>query len=220
MGDSLTFQPQALLLQALAWIEGLGLVGGIAFMGLYILATIAFVPGAALTLGAGVIFGVVLGSIYVFVGATIGAVLAFLVGRYLARDWVSRKLARSPKFAAIDAAVAKAGFKIVLLTRLSPVFPFNALNYAFGVTGVSLRDYTLGSIGMLPGTVLYVYLGSLAGDLARLGTANHPPPSLVQWGTWILGLVATIAVTVYATQLARRAIATVIEHPDIEHPDP
>lgn len=117
------FSPQDWLLGVLAWIDGLGLVGGLAFIAIYIVATVAFLPGSILTLGAGVIFGVVMGSVYVFVGATLGAIAAFWVGRYLARDWVSRKIEDNASFSAIDQAVAEEGFKIVLLTRLSPVFP-------------------------------------------------------------------------------------------------
>jgi uncharacterized membrane protein YdjX (TVP38/TMEM64 family) len=205
------FNPQELLRSALAWIESLGVVGGIAFMAIYIAATVAFLPGSILTLGAGVVFGVWLGTIYVLIGATIGAIAAFLVGRYLARGWISQKIAGNQKFAAIDRAVAQAGFKIVLLTRLSPIFPFNLLNYALGVTGVSLRDYAIASIGMLPGTMMYVYIGSLAGDLARIGTASQPTTNpLLQWGLRIMGLIATVAVTVYVTRIARQALSTAV----------
>jgi uncharacterized membrane protein YdjX (TVP38/TMEM64 family) len=202
------FNPPALLRAALEWIEAQGAVGGLAFIALYIAATVAFLPGSILTLGAGVVFGVVLGSLYVFVGATLGAIAAFLVGRYLARGWISQKIARNAKFAAIDAAVAQQGFKIVLLTRLSPVFPFNLLNYALGITGVSLKDYVLGSIGMIPGTIMYVYIGSLAGDLARIGSPTQPTDTTAQWALRIIGLIATIAVTLYVTRLARQALAT------------
>ncbi|WP_448563799.1 TVP38/TMEM64 family protein [Trichothermofontia sp.] len=206
--------PQAWLHQALQWIEGLGLGGGLAFMVIYIVATVALLPGAILTLGSGIIFGVILGSIYVLVGATIGAIAAFLVGRYLLRGWISRKIAGNPKFAAIDQAVAKQGFKIVLLTRLSPVFPFNFLNYAFGITGVTLKDYTLGSIGMIPGTVMYVYLGSLVGDLAMLGMEAQPTNATVPWVIQIVGFMVTVGVTAYVTRVARQALAT--EAPDLK----
>lgn len=202
------FNPQAWLRQTLQWIESLGVVGGLAFIISYIAATVAFLPGSILTLGAGVVFGVVLGAVYVFIGATIGAIAAFLVGRYLARDWISQKIAGNPKFAAIDHAVAQEGFKIVLLTRLSPFFPFNLLNYTFGITGVSLKDYALGSIGMIPGTILYVYIGSLAGDLARIGTDAQPTNPTLQWAIRIIGLIATVAVTVYVTRVARKALDT------------
>ncbi len=200
------FNLQQLLRSALQWIDSLGPTGAMAFIGLYILATVAFLPGSIITLGAGVVFGVVLGSIYVFIGATLGATAAFLVGRYLARGWVSQKIAGNTKFRAIDEAVGKEGFKIVVLTRLSPVFPFNLLNYAFGVTGVSLKDYVLGSVGMIPGTIMYVYIGSLAGNLARIGAENQPTNPTVQWAIRIIGLIATVGVTVYVTRVARKAL--------------
>ncbi|WP_242037828.1 TVP38/TMEM64 family protein [Tolypothrix sp. FACHB-123] len=201
-----TFNPQTILRDALQWIDSLGSLGAIAFITLYIIATIAFLPGSILTLGAGVVFGVVWGSIYVFIGATLGATAAFLVGRYLARGWVSRKISDNKKFAAIDHAVGKAGLKIVLLTRLSPIFPFNLLNYAFGITGVSLRDYFIGSVGMIPGTIMYVYIGSLAGSLARIGTESQPTNPTIQWAIRIIGFIATVAVTIYITRIARKAL--------------
>lgn len=197
---------QARLLDALKWIQDLGPVGAIAFIIIYIMATVAFLPGSILTLGAGVVFGVIFGSIYVFVGASIGATAAFLVGRYIARDWVARKIAGNENFKAIDEAVGREGFKIVLLTRLSPLFPFNLLNYAYGVTGVGLKDYVLGSIGMLPGTIMYVYIGSLAGNLATIGTGEQPTNPAVQWAIRIIGFIATVAVTLYVTRLARKAL--------------
>jgi uncharacterized membrane protein YdjX (TVP38/TMEM64 family) len=204
------FNPQIWLTNALQWIEGLGNVGALAFIGLYIVATVAFLPGSALTLGAGLVFGVVMGSLYVFIGATIGATVAFLVGRYVARGWVAKKIAGDRKFQAIDEAVGRAGFKIVLLTRLSPIFPFNLLNYAYGVTGVSLKDYVLASIGMIPGTVMYVYLGSLAGSLATIGTDSQPGNPQIQWAIRIIGSIATVAVTVYVSSVARQALAKVL----------
>jgi uncharacterized membrane protein YdjX (TVP38/TMEM64 family) len=200
---------QQMLQNALSWIQDLGPVGAIVFIGLYSVATVFFVPGSLLTLGAGVVFGVVAGSIYVFLGATIGATAAFLVGRYLALGWISRQIENNPKFSAIDEAVAREGLKIVILTRLSPIFPFNLLNYAFGVTRVSLKDYILGCVGMIPGTIMYVYIGSLAGNLAMLGTANSPISQEAQFAQWtlrIVGFIATVAVTLYVTRLARKAL--------------
>jgi uncharacterized membrane protein YdjX (TVP38/TMEM64 family) len=189
---------------ALVWVQGLGAWGAIAFIGLYILATILFLPGSVLTLGAGVLFGIGAGSIYVFVGATIGATLAFLIGRYLARGWVARRLAGNDKFRAIDQAIAREGLKIIFLTRLSPIIPFNLLNYALGVTQVTLKDYILGCFGMIPGTILYVYIGSLAGNLASPGQTSAAPP--IQWAMQILGLVATVVVTLYVGQIAKLAL--------------
>ena len=201
------FNLQALLKDTLLWIETLGSIGAITFISIYIVSTVAFLPAFILTLGAGVLFGVWLGSIYVFIGATLGSITAFLVGRYLARDWVAKKIAGNDKFAAIDRAVSKEGLKIVLLTRLSPAFPFNLLNYAFGVTGVSVRDYVIGSIGMIPGTIMFVYIGSLAGNLALIGTEAQPTNPTLQWTIRIVGLIATVAVTVYVTRLAKQALA-------------
>ncbi|WP_143171025.1 TVP38/TMEM64 family protein [[Phormidium ambiguum] IAM M-71] len=204
--------PQEWLRNALQWIDSLGAVGAIAFILLYIIATVAFLPGSILTLGAGVVFGVVLGSFYVFIGATLGATAAFLVGRYLARSWVAKKIEGNHKFRAIDEAVGKEGLKIVLLTRLSPIFPFNLLNYAYGITGVSLKDYFIGSIGMIPGTIMYVYIGSLAGSLAKIGTEAQPANPSVQWAIRIIGFIATVAVTIYVTKIARQALeAEVLE---------
>jgi uncharacterized membrane protein YdjX (TVP38/TMEM64 family) len=194
----------------LEWVESLGAMGAIAFIAIYILATIAFVPGLLLTLGAGLLFGVVWGSVYVFVASTAGAILAFWIGRYLLRNWISKKIAGNTKFQAIDTAVGRSGFKIVLLTRLSPAFPFNLLNYAYGVTGVSLRDYSLASVGMIPATILYVYVGSLAGSIAALGNNTKVSDPKIQLAAQVLGLVATIVVTVYVTRLAKKALAETI----------
>jgi len=200
------FNLQEMLRRALIKINSFGAVGAIAYIALYIIATVAFLPGSIVTLGAGVVYGVGLGSLYVFIGATLGATAAFLIGRYLARNWVYKKIADNEKFKAIDDAVGKEGFKIVLLTRLSPVFPFNLLNYAFGVTGVSLKDYLLGFVGMIPGTIMYVYLGSLAGNFALIGTENQPKNYAIQWTLRIVGFVATVAVTVFVTRIARKAL--------------
>jgi uncharacterized membrane protein YdjX (TVP38/TMEM64 family) len=200
------FNPQEILRNALIWVDSLGSLGAIAFIVLYILATVAFLPGSILTLGAGVVFGVFFGSLYVFIGATLGAIAAFLVGRYLARDWVAQKIAGNQKFTAIDQAVGKEGFKIVLLTRLSPIFPFFLLNYAYGVTGVSLKDYAIASVGMIPGTIMFVYIGSLAGNLATLGTQNQTVNPVLEWTIRIIGFMATVAVTLYVTKLARKAL--------------
>jgi uncharacterized membrane protein YdjX (TVP38/TMEM64 family) len=196
----------AFLQNTLQWINSLGSLGGIVFIGIYIIATLAFLPAAILTLGAGVIFGVIWGSLYVFVGATLGAIAAFLVGRYLARGWVKEKISSYKKFTNIDQAVSKEGLKIIFLIRLSPLFPFNLLNYALGLTNVSLKDYSLASFGMIPGTIMYVYLGYLAGDLALIGNKNQPDNMIFHWLIQIIGLISTIAVTVYVTKIAKKSL--------------
>ncbi|MGB3514523.1 MAG: TVP38/TMEM64 family protein [Microcoleaceae cyanobacterium] len=200
------FNVQQLLKNALDWIDTLGPWGPIAFITIYILATVLFLPGSLLTLGAGLLFGPISGSIYVSIASTIGATCAFLVGRYLARNWVAKQIEGNEQFKAIDEAVANEGWKIVGLTRLSPIFPFNLLNYAFGLTQVSLRDYFFASwIGMMPGTIMYVYLGSLAGSLATLGTEGRSRTT-AEWVLYGVGLVATVAVTIYVTKIARKAL--------------
>ncbi len=197
------FHGQELLKQAIDWIGQLGPWGPIIFIVIYIVATVLFIPGSVLTLGAGAVFGVVLGCIYVSVASILGATAAFLVGRYLARDAIARKIEGDARFAAIDQAVAVEGWKIVGLTRLSPVFPFTLLNYAFGLTKVKLRDYVLASwIGMMPGTVMYVYLGSLA--QAATGERTRTTGEWVLYG---VGLLATIVVTIFVTRVAKKALA-------------
>src|SRR5262249_36543250 len=148
--------------------NGLGAWGPIVFIVGYAVATVAFVPGSVLTLAAGAIFGLAPGVVYVFIAAVLGSTAAFLVSRYVARQVIERRLKDNPRFAAIDRAVGAQGRKIVFLLRLSPVFPFNLLNYALGLTQVRFADYLIASIGMLPGTLLFVYYGKLAGDVAAL----------------------------------------------------
>ena len=200
------FHVQELLKKVLSWVAELGPWGPLIYILIYILACVFFIPGSILTLGAGVLFGVIKGSIIVSVAATAGATCAFLVGRHIARDWVSKRIQSNPKFQAIDEAVAREGWKIVVLTRLSPVFPFNLLNYAYGLTRVSLRDYFFASwIGMMPATVMFVYIGSLAGEIAKIGGEGRSRTP-AEWALYIVGLIATAAVTVYVTRIARAAL--------------
>ena len=200
---------QDVLRTVLIQIQNLGWWGPVAFIITYNLATVLFIPGSVLTLGGGVIFGLWWGSIYVFVAATLGATFAFLIGRYLSRDRVVRYMEAHPKFKALDRAVSQQGLKIVFLTRLCPLLPFNLLNYALGITQVSLKDYVLGSFGMIPGTILYVYSGSLVGDLAAINVATestNPQASAVKWLINIVSFMATIAVTVSLTRIAKKAL--------------
>lgn len=200
------FSIQGLIQNTLAQIENLGPWGPIALIGVYMIATVAFISGGLLTLGAGALFGLGKGAVCAFIGASLGATAAFLVGRYIARDWVSKKIEGNNTFSAIDQAVGDEGFKIVSLTRLSPVFPFVLLNYAFGITSVSLRDYVLGFLGMIPGTFLYTYIGSTAGNLAQLFAEGDRAKSPAEFGLLIVGLIATFIVTVIITRIARKAL--------------
>jgi uncharacterized membrane protein YdjX (TVP38/TMEM64 family) len=197
----------ALIPQFAAWVQGLGPWGAAVFVLGYVLATVAFVPGSLLTLGAGAIFGLGQGVILVLLGATLGASSAFLVSRYLARTAVERRLAGNPRFAAIDRAVGAEGRKIVFLLRLSPIFPFNLLNYALGLTRVRFADFVVASVGMIPGTVLYVYYGKILGDVASLAGGARIEKDTGYYVLLALGLAATIAVTTVLTRIAARALS-------------
>jgi len=204
MSSLYDFRPA--LKSALDWIDSLGPWGPLVFILIYVAATIGFVPGFILTLGAGFLFGLAPGTIYVSIASTGGATLAFLLGRYVARDWVAQKLKGREKFEAIDRAVGREGWKIVGLTRLTPLLPFNPLNYAYGLTHVRLRDFFIASwIGMLPGTLMYVYLGTLVSELASLGAAGRESTTGEKI-FYAAGFVFTVIVVVYVTRLARKAL--------------
>jgi uncharacterized membrane protein YdjX (TVP38/TMEM64 family) len=188
------------------WVEGLGVWGPVVFILGYAVATVAFIPGSLLTLAAGAIFGLWKGTIYTLIGATLGAAGAFLVARYVARGAIERKIAGNARFAAIDRAVGKEGFKIVALLRLSPIFPFNLLNYSLGLTRVGFLPYLVASIAMLPGTLLYVYYGKAAGSLAALAGGAKTAKGTGSWVLLGVGLVATIVVTTFVTRLAGKAL--------------
>jgi uncharacterized membrane protein YdjX (TVP38/TMEM64 family) len=189
-----------------AWVNGLGALGPIVFIAGYVAATLAFAPGSVLTLTAGVLFGLVRGVVYTFIGATLGASAAFLVSRYLAREAIERRLVGNPRFQAIDRAIAGHGRRIVILLRLSPVFPFNLLNYGLGLTKVRFVDYLVASVGMLPGTLLYVYYGKVAGDVAALAAGAAVERGAAEYVLLAAGLVATILVTTIVTRIARKAL--------------
>jgi uncharacterized membrane protein YdjX (TVP38/TMEM64 family) len=194
------------LVSALTWTQGLGAWGPLFVALFYVVACVFLLPGSVLTLGAGFLFGVPVGLLSAWIGATVGSCVAFLVGRTLARDWIARKVSGNPRFTAVDEAVAREGFKIVLLLRLSPIFPFNFLNYALGLTKVSFGSYALASlIGMLPGGLMYAYFGSAARSLADVATGTVEGGRAGQAFFWV-GLLATIAVAVFVTRLARRSL--------------
>lgn len=194
------------LVGILEWTQGLGIWGPVFVVAFYIVACVLFLPGSVLTLGAGFLFKLLVGTITVSIGSTLGACAAFLVGRTVGRNWISRKVAVNEKFAAIDDAVGRQGFKIVLLIRLSPIFPFNLLNYAFGLTKVSIGKYALASwIGMLPGTLMYVYFGAGLRSLADAAAGKVETGSAGRIFFWF-GLAATIAVTVLVTHIASKAL--------------
>jgi len=189
-----------------AWVEAQGALGPVVFISGYAAATVVGAPGSILTLAAGAIFGIVAGTLFAFVGATIGATGAFLLARYVARSAIEKRIAADARFAAIDRAVAEQGRWLVFLLRLSPVFPFNLLNYALGLTRVRLGDYVTASVGMLPATLLYVYYGKIIGDVAAAAGGAAPERDAAYYLFIAVGLVATLAVTVAVTRIARRAL--------------
>lgn len=186
-------------------VEGMGAWAPLALLAAYAIGTVAFIPGSLLTLASGALFGLVRGTVYALLGATLGAVAAFLISRYLAREPVERRLRDDPRFQRIDDAIGREGRRVVFLLRLSPVFPFTLLNYALGLTQVRFVDYLLGCLGMLPGTLLYVYQGVLVGEVAALG-AGEVERGPGYYLMLLVGLAATVVLTVFVTRLARRAL--------------
>jgi uncharacterized membrane protein YdjX (TVP38/TMEM64 family) len=187
----------------LDFVASLGPWSPIVLIVCYAVGSILFIPGMILTLGAGAVFGVAKGCLIASIGSTVGATSAFLIGRHFLRRRIARRLEGNALFAAIDRAVTKDGWKIVGLTRLSPLFPYVLLNYAFALTKISVREYVVASwLGMIPATALYVYLGSLAQNVTGQRTRTT-----AEWVLYGAGLVATIVIVVYLTRVSRGALA-------------
>ena len=183
--------------------------GALAFVPLYALWVTLLLPGVWASMLAGALYGTWWGSLIVFVGACLGGQAAFLLGRTWLRNWARRRLAAVPKLLAIEQAVSREGLKLVLLTRLSPAFPFSLLNFAYGLSEVSLRDYSIGLIGILPGTILFCGLGALAGDVARFGEVLSGEADAGTWALRVVGLLATVASVWLAGWAAQRALQEV-----------
>ncbi len=200
----------------IAWIETHPTLAWIAYVATYIVATVLVIPASILTLAAGFVFGLPLGVVLVSIGSVLGASAAFLVGRFFARDWVAKRIAGLPRFRALDRATRHEGFVIVFLTRLSPLFPFNLINYGLALTSVRFRDYFLASwIGMLPVTILYVYIGSVAKDLTEL-TSGGVQGGVVGRVLLFVGLAATVLLTIVITRKATRTLARHLEREPAE----
>jgi uncharacterized membrane protein YdjX (TVP38/TMEM64 family) len=191
------------------WARGAGALGVTLYILLYVLATVAFLPGWILSVGAGLIYGVVAGTAIISLASTAGATLAFLLARSFLRRSIENKLQGNARFDAIDRAIGNSGWKIVLLLRLSPIFPFNLLNYALGLTRIPAVHYILASwIGMLPGTALYVYLGSLGKFFAAERERTTAEKIM-----FVAGLAATALVTALITKISRDALRKQIISP-------
>jgi uncharacterized membrane protein YdjX (TVP38/TMEM64 family) len=197
------------ILHFLQWMQGRGWEGMLGLVLVYAAACILFLPGSLLTLGAGAVYGLWTGMALISAGSLLGSTLSFLAGRYLFRRPLQKRLAKNEKFQKIDEAVSREGGKIVFLSRLSPIFPFSLLNYGLGLTRISLGRFMAASwLGTLPLIAVYVYGGMVAGSLAALGTGRGKPPGL--WALQIGGLVATVALCVFVTRLAGKALKTKI----------
>jgi uncharacterized membrane protein YdjX (TVP38/TMEM64 family) len=189
-----------------SWVAGKGIWGGVIYGLAYTVAVLLFVPGSVLTIGAGLVFGLLWGTVIVSVASTAAAALAFLIARYLARDRVEALAKRNEKFRAIDQAIRDKGWRVVALLRLSPLVPFSVSNYLYGLTPVSFGPYVLASwIAMLPATVLYVWIGAAGKAAADAGGGQGKSP--MEWALLGAGLVATAVVTVMITRTARRQLA-------------
>lgn len=198
------------LFAAMDWMRRERFWGPALFVLLYIADCMLFVPGPTLVFGAGIIFGVAKGSLLISLGSTLGAFFAFLIGRHLAAGWVERQLGRHARLELIRRAIVREGWKIVALTRLSPLFPFKALNYVYGTTRVSARDYLVGTwLGTLPGAITYVYLGSLIGNLFELRSSARFRPEF--WPLYAGGFLVAVAVTFYTVRRARLAMQRVAQ---------
>jgi uncharacterized membrane protein YdjX (TVP38/TMEM64 family) len=186
-----------------------GLVAPLAFMLLYAVSVVALVPASVLTMAGGAVFGLARGIAFSFIGALLGSTVAFLLGRYVARRLIERKLATMPRFAAIDRAVSAQGRRIVFLLRLSPVVPFNFLNYALGITRISIKDFVIASAGTLPGAVMYAYAGKVTSEALALAGQAELPKNPSYYAFLVAGLAATLAATTVITRTARRALRDV-----------
>jgi uncharacterized membrane protein YdjX (TVP38/TMEM64 family) len=181
---------------------------------LYTIACLLLLPGSVVTLAAGFMFGIVWGTVTASLGATLGATAAFIVGRFMIRGWIERHLVTHPGFLAMDRAIGGQGFKIVLLTRLCSLFPYDLMSYLFGLTRVPLGQYVLATwLGRLPETLLFVYLGTTTKSLADLA-AGKVAIGVAKQILFGMGLVAMIAVAVSLAQIARQALGNVVGNPD------
>jgi uncharacterized membrane protein YdjX (TVP38/TMEM64 family) len=189
------------------WVKSLGAWGPAVFIGGYALAAVLLMPCFLLTLTAGALWGLRAGVLYVMLGASLGAIIAFLCARYLVRSLVQVYVDRHPRMAAVDRAVESEGLRLVFLLRLSPVVPYILLNYVLGVSRLRFRDYLGGLAGMLPIIAMYVYAGKVAGDLATLVSGNASPKGAAYYAMITFGLVTTIAASVLVARTAARSIA-------------
>lgn len=199
------FDLQSHVRELLEWINARGIWAPILFIFLDIVIVLFLFPGVLITMGAGFLFGVIKGSIYIIIATTIGAVLAFIFARYLLSERIANYLRSKPRLSFINQLLATDGWKLVLATRLIPFFPFKLSNYLFGLTKFKLKDFFLGTFfGIWPITIFNVYVGSITADLSTLGTGTAK--TNFEWGFYIFGLIMTIFAVIYVGHRARQAL--------------
>ncbi len=198
------FRTEIFLESQLAFLQSP--IGVISFIVFYTFWVTLLLPGSWLSMAAGVFYGTILGTIAVLIGATFGAILTFLSGRSFLKEWVQTRLKSRPKLKYVQDLVLEDGVKFILLTRLSPLFPFGLLNLAYGLTNISLREYILGLLGIVPGTILYCNLGSIAGEIARIKFVHFDSHDKYYLILTALNLVATVAVVLFTSRAAKKAL--------------
>jgi uncharacterized membrane protein YdjX (TVP38/TMEM64 family) len=187
-------------------IQSAGWMGWLMFIGLYAACCVFFIPASVLTIAAGAVYGMWGGSALVLTGNALGSLVCLLLTRYFFRDWAKHQISRHEKLKAVEEAVQEDGWKMVFLTRLSPLMPFSLINYALGLTKLSAWRFLLATeVGSVPATIVYVYLGTLMGNLAKVRTDLHGHQT-IRWEFQGAGLVITIAITIYITHLASQAL--------------
>jgi uncharacterized membrane protein YdjX (TVP38/TMEM64 family) len=206
LGVLLLFGVDEQVLRLLTWLDAQGAWASLLFMLIMAMVVVLLLPGMLFTAGAGFVFGVVEGAVYVVIGTTLGAMIAFLIARHLFGERATRFVLSNPKLKLVNEQLAPQGWKIVMLTRLVPFFPFKLSNYFFGLTSFSLRGFTGGTfLGIIPFSVHNVYLGSIAADLTTLGTRNIDRTP-IEWGLYGAGFLVAVGIVLYVSRLARRAL--------------
>jgi len=196
---------QALFQHTFNMLEGLGIFGSLVFVPLYILGTLIFVPNPIMALAAGALFGIPAGFLIVSTSSTLSAAGVFLAGRSLSRKWILKKIALNEKTRKLDDAVTHEGWKMVALLRQTAILPFSIMNYALGLSKITFKKYILASwIGMMPGQILYVYLGSIAGEMVFEG--HQRQKTITEWVFFALGLIVTIGMGIYAAKRVKKIL--------------
>ncbi|MEA3274642.1 MAG: TVP38/TMEM64 family protein [Pseudomonadota bacterium] len=211
LGVLLLFDVDEQVLRLLSWLDAQGAWASLLFVLIMAAVVVLLLPGVLFTTGAGFVFGVVEGTVYVVIGTTLGAMLAFLIARHLFGERATRFVLSHARLKLVSEELAPQGWKIVMLTRLVPFFPFKLSNYFFGLTSFSLRGFAGGTfLGIIPLSVHSVYLGSIAADIATLGARNADRTPL-EWGLYGAGFLVAVGVVLYLNRLARQALTRYTE---------